>query len=46
MKGAIESIEEAPYPALVADGILQVDGLTIYALEDMGVAFEPLGDSV
>jgi len=44
VKGSIKHIADAPRPALVADGILQVDGLTIYALEDMGIAFEPLGD--
>ena len=43
VEGAITHLTETPHPSIVADGFLQVDGLVIYSMENMGIAFEPLG---
>jgi 3-hydroxymyristoyl/3-hydroxydecanoyl-(acyl carrier protein) dehydratase len=43
VEGAVSRITDTPHPVLVADGILQVDGLVIYAMENLGVSFEGLG---
>ncbi|MGB5985198.1 MAG: hypothetical protein WBG37_07820, partial [Desulfobacterales bacterium] len=42
VEAAIQEVSESPYPTLTAHGILQVDGLVIYAMENLGIAFEPL----
>lgn len=41
VEAAITAVEEAPHPALKASGILCVDGLPIYRMEDFGIRLMP-----
>ncbi len=41
VEAAIVRIQEEPYPAIFADGFLQVDGLYIYQMNDFGIRLTP-----
>jgi hypothetical protein len=38
----VAQIEETPYPLIVANGFLSVDGLTIYEMKQFGIRLMPL----
>jgi 3-hydroxymyristoyl/3-hydroxydecanoyl-(acyl carrier protein) dehydratase len=38
----VAQIEETPYPMIVANGFLSVDGLTIYEMKQFGIRLMPL----
>lgn len=38
----ISTIDDGPIPGLTADGILQVDGIDIYKMENFGIQLRPL----
>jgi 3-hydroxymyristoyl/3-hydroxydecanoyl-(acyl carrier protein) dehydratase len=42
VEASITRREESPTPALMADGILQIDGRTIYKMENFGIRLAPL----
>ncbi len=37
VEAVVTRIDETPYPLIVADGFLSVDGLTIYEMKDFGI---------
>ena len=42
VEAAITRIDDGPVPTVVADGFLQVDGVTIYEMSDFGVCLMPV----
>ena len=42
VEALVSQVTEAPHPALYANGGLMVDGLTIYRMEDFGIALVPV----
>jgi hypothetical protein len=42
VEAAVSSIGKRPWPSIVANGHLQVDGLTIYRLENFGIRIIPI----
>ena len=41
VEAVVSHVTESPHPALYANGCLMVDGLTIYRMEDFGIALVP-----
>ncbi len=41
VEAVVSQVAESPHPALHASGCLMVDGLTIYCMEDFGIALVP-----
>ena len=41
VEAVVSQVTESPHPALYANGCLMVDGLTIYRMEDFGIALVP-----
>ena len=44
IEASISAVEETPHPALEASGILRVDGLPIYRMENFGIRLAPVPD--
>jgi 3-hydroxymyristoyl/3-hydroxydecanoyl-(acyl carrier protein) dehydratase len=44
VEALVSQVTESPHPALHANGCLMVDGLTIYRMEDFGIALVPAGE--
>jgi hypothetical protein len=44
VEAVVSQVTESPHPALYANGCLMVDGLTIYRMEDFGIALVPAGE--
>ena len=44
VEAVVSQVTESPHPALHANGCLMVDGLTIYRMEDFGIALVPAGE--
>jgi 3-hydroxymyristoyl/3-hydroxydecanoyl-(acyl carrier protein) dehydratase len=42
VEAVVSQVTESPHPALHANGCLMVDGLTIYRMEDFGIAIVPV----
>jgi len=42
VEAIVTQIDESPYPLIVADGILSVDGLAIYEMKQFGIRLIPL----
>ncbi len=43
VEAIIKEIQENPYPMIIADGYLKVDGLVIYSMNDFGIRLSNLG---
>jgi 3-hydroxymyristoyl/3-hydroxydecanoyl-(acyl carrier protein) dehydratase/3-oxoacyl-(acyl-carrier-protein) synthase len=42
VEAAITEVIESPHPALIAEGLLMVDGLPIYRMEEFGIQLVPI----
>ena len=42
VEAIVTQIDESPYPLIMADGFLSVDGLTIYEMKQFGIRLMPL----
>jgi 3-hydroxymyristoyl/3-hydroxydecanoyl-(acyl carrier protein) dehydratase len=42
VEAAITAVIESPHPALIAEGLLMVDGLPIYRMEEFGIELVPI----